>query len=117
MPTYSYRCKHCSHQFEELQRISEAPLVECPVCHTRSLVRLIEGGAGLVFKGSGFYLTDYKKQSSSTSTPAHSSHHAKKPGPKHKTESKSESKTEPKTESRSEPSASEKNDSHSGDPK
>ncbi len=75
MPTYHYRCNSCKHEFEELQSISEEALVECPSCHQPTLVRLIAGGAGLVFKGSGFYLTDYKKSSSS---PASNSQPAKK---------------------------------------
>jgi putative FmdB family regulatory protein len=61
MPTYAYRCKQCSYEFEEFQRITAEPLVVCPKCKKRSLVRII-GGAGLVFKGTGFYLTDYKKR-------------------------------------------------------
>jgi putative FmdB family regulatory protein len=67
MPTYGYQCKSCSHEFEEFQRISDPPLVICPSCQKHSLIRIIAGGAGLVFKGSGFYLTDYKKQNSSPS--------------------------------------------------
>lgn len=63
MPTYTYRCKACSHQFEEWQKMSDDPLVQCPSCKQNTLVRLI-GGAGLIFKGSGFYLTDYKKNNS-----------------------------------------------------
>ena len=63
MPTYQYRCKSCSYEFEELQRISEDALVTCPNCHKDTLVRVI-GGAGLVFKGSGFYLTDYARKKS-----------------------------------------------------
>ena len=66
MPTYHYQCKACTHEFEEFQSMSEDPLVKCPKCGKKKLVRLISG-AGLVFKGSGFYLTDYKKQSSSHS--------------------------------------------------
>ncbi len=65
MPTYHYRCSSCSHEFEELQSITAEALVECPSCKKPALVRLIGGGAGLVFKGSGFYLTDYKKSSTS----------------------------------------------------
>src|SRR5260221_8619280 len=65
MPTYAYRCKSCLHEFEELQKFSDEPLITCPVCHKDSLVRMIGGGAGLVFKGSGFYSTDYKKSSPS----------------------------------------------------
>jgi putative FmdB family regulatory protein len=61
MPTYAYRCKLCGNQFDEWQKISDEPLVTCPSCNKNSLVRIIDGGAGLIFKGSGFYLTDYKK--------------------------------------------------------
>ena len=71
MPTYDYICKKCHHQFERFQSITSAPIRECPVCNTDSAVRKISGGAGLSFKGSGFYITDYKnsggkKESSST---------------------------------------------------
>jgi putative FmdB family regulatory protein len=68
MPTYEYRCKSCLHEFEELQKFSDEPLTRCPSCHKDSLVRMIGGGAGLMFKGSGFYLTDYKKGSASASS-------------------------------------------------
>jgi putative FmdB family regulatory protein len=61
MPTYQYRCKQCGHELEEYQQITEDPLVHCPRCHTDNLVRVVGAGAGLIFKGSGFYLTDYKK--------------------------------------------------------
>lgn len=68
MPTYAYRCKSCLHEFEEFQKFSDDPLVECPSCKQNTLVRIISG-SGLVFKGSGFYLTDYKNKSiSSTGT-------------------------------------------------
>lgn len=61
MPTYQYQCKACNHEFEELQSISEPPLVTCPNCRKDTLARIIGSGAGVIFKGSGFYLTDYKK--------------------------------------------------------
>ncbi len=60
MPTYEYECIKCKYTFEEFQRISEAPLKRCPRCNGQ-LRRLITGGAGLIFKGSGFYVTDYKR--------------------------------------------------------
>jgi putative FmdB family regulatory protein len=60
MPTYEYECSKCKHAFEEFQKITDKPLVQCPKCGGR-LRRLISGGAGLIFKGSGFYVTDYKK--------------------------------------------------------
>ena len=59
MPTYEYRCP-AGHEFEKLQRITEKPRAKCPVCG-KAAVRKISGGAGLVFKGSGFYITDYGK--------------------------------------------------------
>lgn len=68
MPTYSYSCKSCEHEFEELQSISEERLLRCPSCGKDELMRMIGGGSGLVFKGSGFYLTDYKKSSTSPAT-------------------------------------------------
>jgi putative FmdB family regulatory protein len=69
MPTYQYRCKKCAHEFEEIQRFADAALVQCPQCKENALVRVI-GGAGLVFKGSGFYLTDYKNKTSSEAASA-----------------------------------------------
>ena len=63
MPTYDYRCDACSYEFEELQSIKAEPLTKCPKCGKNKLKRLISGGAGIVFKGSGFYLTDYRSES------------------------------------------------------
>jgi len=62
MPTYQYLCNDCGHTFEEFQRISEAPLTECPKCGGH-IERIITGGAGFIFKGSGFYITDNRSQS------------------------------------------------------
>lgn len=61
MPTYQYVCKNCNNELEELQSINDPPLVRCPQCGTDSLARVVGSGAGLIFKGSGFYLTDYVK--------------------------------------------------------
>lgn len=61
MPTYEYQCKNCGYELQEFQSMKEPPLVHCPNCNTDSLVRAMGGGSGLIFKGSGFYLTDYKK--------------------------------------------------------
>ncbi|MFQ5888898.1 MAG: FmdB family zinc ribbon protein [Gemmatimonadota bacterium] len=60
MPTYEYRCRSCGHAFERFQRISEPPIRSCPECGKRRVERLISTGGGLVFKGPGFYATDYK---------------------------------------------------------
>lgn len=63
MPTYEYLCERCSHQFEEFQSITARPLAVCPSCKRRTLRRLIGTGAGVIFKGSGFYQTDYRSES------------------------------------------------------
>jgi putative FmdB family regulatory protein len=65
MPTYDYACKECGHQFEAFQAMKDSLLTECPSCGTEALQRMIGAGAGLLFKGSGYYQTDYKKSSSS----------------------------------------------------
>jgi len=61
MPTYEYACKLCGHEFEIFQPITAEPLKRCPACKKQGLRRLISGGAGLIFKGTGFYETDYKR--------------------------------------------------------
>lgn len=68
MPTYEYECPRCGWQFERFQRISDAPVRACPKCRGK-VRRLIFGGSGLIFRGSGFYITDYarKKKSSEAS--------------------------------------------------
>ena len=63
MPTYEYECKKCSHSFEAFQSMNDEPLKKCPKCG-KELRRIIFGGAGLIFKGPGFYVTD--KASSKT---------------------------------------------------
>ncbi len=63
MPTYEYECLECKHRFEAFQSMKEEPLKECPKCHGK-VKRLIGTGAGIIFKGSGFYVNDYKKASS-----------------------------------------------------
>ena len=60
MPTYDYLCAACGHAFEEFQTMSAKPLRKCPECSKRKLERLIGAGAGVIFKGSGFYGTDYR---------------------------------------------------------
>jgi putative FmdB family regulatory protein len=63
MPTYEYECTKCQHHFDEFQKITDKPLTKCPACGGK-LRRLISGGSGLIFKGSGFYATDYRKTNS-----------------------------------------------------
>ena len=86
MPTYEYRCMACGHQFERLQNISESPVKTCPECKKRRVERLISKGGGIVFKGPGFYATDYRKD-----------------GPPKKAESESSSKGSSKVETPAEP--------------
>lgn len=59
MPTYEYVCSKCGHEFEVMQKMSDAPKKRCPVCAGK-IDRKIGGGSGLIFKGSGFYITDYR---------------------------------------------------------
>jgi putative FmdB family regulatory protein len=65
MPTYDYVCTKCGHELEVFQSMKDEPLKKCPKCKKQGLKRLLGGGAGLIFKGSGFYITDYKKKSGS----------------------------------------------------
>lgn len=86
MPTYDYECQACGHRFEALQRITDDPLTKCPKCQKARLRRLIGAGLGIIFKGSGFYTTDYKRSSAA--------------GPSKKSEPKGESKSEGAAESK-----------------
>ncbi|MBI2516822.1 MAG: zinc ribbon domain-containing protein [Opitutae bacterium] len=63
MPTYEYACTKCGHELEAFQSMKDAPLKKCPACGRPALRRKIGSGAGLIFKGSGFYITDYKQKS------------------------------------------------------
>jgi len=63
MPTYDYECESCGHQFEQFQSITARPTKKCPECGKMKLQRLIGAGAGIIFKGSGFYQTDYRSDS------------------------------------------------------
>jgi len=60
MPTYEYECSSCSYRFERYQKMTDQPLEICPKC-SKEVKRLISSGAGIIFKGSGFYATDYRK--------------------------------------------------------
>lgn len=77
MPTYEYVCDACEHKFEEFQSITAAPIRKCPVCGRSKVRRLIGTGAGIIFRGSGFYATDYRsdgyKQSASAEKSSSSS--------------------------------------------
>jgi putative FmdB family regulatory protein len=94
MPTYEYTCTKCGYAFEQFQSMKDAPLKKCPKCSKLGLKRLIGGGAGLIFKGSGFYITDYKNKGGSS---AASSSAADKPAA---SESKPEAKPAAKPEAK-----------------
>ena len=91
MPTYDYECNNCGHTFELFQSISEAVKRKCPQCGKLKLQRLFGTGAAVVFKGSGFYQTDYRSDSYKKAAE----------NDKKSTEKKSESKSKSKTESKS----------------
>ncbi len=61
MPTYGYECSACGFEFEEFQLMSDKPIRKCPKCGKMKVERLIGSGSGVIFKGSGFYETDYKR--------------------------------------------------------
>ena len=68
MPTYDYICSDCNYKFERFQSMSDEPIRICPICGG-VVRRIISGGTGLIFKGSGYYLTDYKNKSTSQKIP------------------------------------------------
>ncbi|HMS65787.1 MAG TPA: zinc ribbon domain-containing protein [Ignavibacteria bacterium] len=97
MPTYDYKCSNCGHTFEYFQSMSADKLTECPECHKNTLERLIGAGVGLIFKGTGFYLTDYKNKSSETSATSNSS--AVTPNKEISSDKKDSSETNKKSDS------------------
>lgn len=78
MPTYEYECLNCNERFEIFQKITELPLNRCPKCNG-DLKRLVGCGCGLIFKGSGFYITDYKKSKKENTTPKNKQDNKDKP--------------------------------------
>lgn len=88
MPTYDYECDACDHAFEEFQSMMDKPLKKCPKCGKSKLRRLIGTGAAIIFKGSGFYQTDYRSESYKSAAkadqakPADASKEAAKDAPK-----------------------------------
>jgi putative FmdB family regulatory protein len=98
MPTYEYKCLDCGRQFEVFQRMTDDPLTTCEECEGK-LKRLIGAGAGIIFKGSGFYCTDYRSntyqqaaKSDSSSSSESSSKTSSESSPSKDTKSSSESK-------------------------
>lgn len=89
MPTYDYKCRGCGHSFDELQSFSDPPLTKCPACKKNKLERLFGGGGAIIFKGSGFYETDYRRAGNGQANG--------KAGENGSTETKTDTKTESST--------------------
>jgi len=103
MPTYDYECDACGHTFELFQNFSEEVKKKCPECGKSKLRRLFGTGAAVVFKGSGFYQTDYRSESYKQAAEKDKS--SGEPKSDKKSESKSESKSETKSSSEPTPAA------------
>src|SRR5262245_12155618 len=97
MPTYDYVCDACENAFEEFQSMSEEPLKKCPKCGKLKLRRLFGAGAAVIFKGSGFYQTDYRSESYKSAAKAEQE--TAKPAEKNGTPSTSEPTAKEKSES------------------
>ena len=108
MPTYEYECKSCGNRFEKFQSIKAAPIKTCPACGKNTAQRLISAGAGIIFKGSGFYITDYRdasykdkaKAESGEAKPAESGTDKSKTDESKIGESKPAAEASPKTETK-----------------
>lgn len=109
MPTYEYECEKCGHEFERFQSMKDDPIKNCPECKAKKVRRLIGSGGGIIFKGTGFYETDYKRKESAPATPDSgsdnkSSNSKDNSKPEKKAEKKSE-KPEKKNDAKSKKSA------------
>jgi len=97
MPTYEYQCKSCSHRFDLFQSITAPVKRKCPKCGKSALERLIGVGAGIIFKGGGFYETDYRSETYRKAAEAETK------AAERKSDAKSDSKSDSKPESKSRP--------------
>ena len=98
MPTYDYFCNACGHEFEKFQSMNDEPIKACPNCRKRQAKRRIGTGAGIIFKGSGFYETDYKQTGREKKTESSDS--------KKEADASSKSESKPKAEKKKSPSDS-----------
>lgn len=102
MPVYTYRCENCGNEFDRQQSFQDAALKVCPNCHKHTLHKVYKA-TGVVFKGSGFYVTDKSRKPAAPTVNGKKEKDAK-PASENKSESKTESKTETKSESKTEKS-------------
>jgi putative FmdB family regulatory protein len=104
MPTYEYKCEACGYEFERFQSITAEPIKRCPECGKAKVKRLIGTGAGMIFKGSGFYITDYRSESYNNAAKADkggsSSSGESKPAGETKSDAKPAETAAPKAESK-----------------
>ena len=115
MPTYDYECTACDHKFELFQKITDDPIKKCPECKKLKLNRLFGTGAAIVFKGSGFYQTDYRSDSYKKS--AESDRKSSEPAPSDSKSTSSDSSTTAKSDSASTKPAADKPSSTESKPK
>lgn len=101
MPTYTYECKKCSHSVDVFHPMSASPRVKCPECGG-ACRKMLGSGSGVIFKGSGFYETDYKRSANSGASGGGKSESKSETKSESKSEGKTEGKTETKSESKSE---------------
>ena len=100
MPTYTYRCNNCDNQFDVRQRMTDDPLTDCQNCETKNSLRKVLNSVGIVFKGSGFYVTDSRGKKSAAAPAANGKSsengaaNQAEPGAKQESDSKAEKKSD-----------------------
>ncbi|HET6250593.1 MAG TPA: FmdB family zinc ribbon protein [Tepidisphaeraceae bacterium] len=111
MPTYEYKCNNCGYKFEKFHSITSPAIRKCPQCGKNAVERLISAGGGLIFKGSGFYITDYrdaaytdkaKAESEKSEAPAKADGADAKPAAEAKSDAKAEAKPDTKAPAKTE---------------
>ena len=108
MPTYEYKCDACGHAFEKFQTMTAAPVRKCPQCGKSKVRKLISAGGGMIFKGSGFYITDYRSEGYQSAAKADQAPAAA--ASSEKTDAKAETKSETKPESKDDPKSEPKSE-------